>query len=639
MRHGPGAVPYLFDENRMESPPKKFARRVLLIHGFLLVGLIVLVVLMMGEVYQRSRQQAIEQTRARQALLASQTANGIEQYYRSIFDDLDLFRRAAEDETSSTSRPYGLSQRLAARQTPFRFGRLLWRQLQGRASSLVMVDKKNPVPLRFFPDDLPEPGETAERRVADQTHAQREAQLRRMIEPARAWLRNVTEPTIGPFEQLAGLDFNLIAIPTGGDEVLLAVVPAKTIQMKFIDPLNSQSAVGAWLLDEDGQVVSSFVHASLAHDLKEHLGPKQMKAISTEIGDSSSATARIIYDKTTLDHAEIWPSIVNVHPTNVGGKHWRVIVASPLEQTDQTVAAIFGRAVLWAIFVVVSMSAILVSTAIQLIRGRARLRHIEHEILQREIKQARQIQLTWLPPQDHDSKSIQLAAVNQPANQISGDFYNWFDLPDGRKAIVIGDVTGHGMAAAFLMATTQLLLRSTLQRLGDASAALGEVNRQLCSLSHSGQFVTMLLMVVDLEGKEIEIVSAGHYAPLVHGNGSLEVLAVEPHYVLGIEPEEQYKSQYFSLENVRHLLLYTDGVLDAEDQSGKHFGMDNLRGAVGTDSPRRTIDAILARVNQFAAGTELADDLTLLAVKLYPTVSLPDHEHRRAVDAVGLHIV
>ena len=353
-----------------------------------------------------------------------------------------------------------------------------------------------------------------------------------MIEPARAWLRNVTEPTIGPFEQIAGVDFNLIAIPTDGDAVLLAVVPAKTIQLKFIDPLNSQSAVGAWLLDEDGQVVSSFVHPSLARDMKDHLGPQQMRAISTEIGNSSTATARIIYDKTTLGHADFWPSIVNVHPTNVGGKNWRVVVASPLEQTDETVAAIFGRAVLWAIFVVVSMSAILVSTAIQLIRGRARLRQIEHEVLQREIKQARQIQLTCMFA---DALIIiqnifsSASGTNQPANQISGDFYNWFDLPDGQ--------TGnrhwrcyrkHGMAAAFLVATTQLLLRQhALQRLeSDVSAAMGEVNRQLCSLSHSGQFVTMLLMVMDLRGKEIEncqqrgaLCTAGSWKWIVGGFG------------------------------------------------------------------------------------------------------------------------
>ena len=161
-------MPYLFDENRMESPPKKFARRILLIHGFLLVGLIVLVVLMMGEVYHRSRQQAIEQTRARQALLASQTANGIEQYYRSIFDDLDLFRRAAEDETSSTSRPYGLAQRFCRRgRRHFDLVDCSGGNFSGRASSLmVIVDRKNPAPLRFFPDDLPGAGETPARALA-----------------------------------------------------------------------------------------------------------------------------------------------------------------------------------------------------------------------------------------------------------------------------------------------------------------------------------------------------------------------------------------------------------------------------------------------------------------------------------------
>lgn len=581
--------------------------------------MVVLVILTMVEVYHRSRTQAIEQTRARQALLASQTANGIEQYYRSIFDDLDLFTRAEEDESQSTSRPIGFAQRFAARTTPFRFGRLLWRQLQGRASYLLVVDRKNPVPTRFLPDELSDPAEPAtRRRIDEKLHAQREAQLKRMIAPAKSWLANVSAPTIGPFEQSDGVDFNLIAIPVGGDSILLAVVPAKVIQLRFIDPLNSQTAVGAWLLDDDGQVVSSFIQSSLDHDLKEHLGPRQMRAISAEIGASEKPTAQIIYNKTTLTGTEIWPAIINVHPASVGGKHWQVIVASPLEQTDQTVAAIFGRAILWAIFVVVSMSAILVSTAIQLIRGRMRLQQVEHKILQREIKQARQIQLAWLPAADHPSESINIAAVNQPANQISGDFYNWFDLPDGRTAIVIGDVTGHGMAAAFLMATTQLLLRTTLQRLGDASGAMTEVNRQLCSLSHSGQFVTMLLLVVDLAGGELEIISAGHYPPLVATGDSFTNISVEPHYVLGIEPDEKYIPTRIPLTHTTRLLLYTDGVLDAPNAAGEHFGLGNLREAATVDSPRHTIDAMIATINQFSAGQELADDLTMVAVELQP---------------------
>ncbi|HEY1685585.1 MAG TPA: PP2C family protein-serine/threonine phosphatase [Tepidisphaeraceae bacterium] len=623
----------------MHRTPKKFARKILLIHGLLLAGLIVLVGLMMAEVYHRSRQQAIDQTRARQALLASETASGIEQYYRSIFDDLDLFRRANEDETQSTSRPIATSDRFAQRAGPFRFGRLLWRQLDGRTSYLLVVNKNNPEPTRFLPDEISLPGQSLmQRKLDQQSHEARQATLRKMIEPAKGWLRNVTRPTIGPFEQLGGIDFNLIAVPVGGNDVLLAVVPAKTIQLKFIDPLNSQSAVGAWVLDEDGQVVSSFVQSSLEHDIKEHFGPQQMKVISAQIPPTGESTARIINARTNMDGVQIWPSIINIHPAIVGEKHWRVIVASPIAQTDRDVAVVFGRAMLWAIFVVISMSAILISTAIQLIRGRAKLRQIEHEILQREVKQARQIQLAWLPSRDHEADGIRLAAINQPANQISGDFYNWFDLPDGRMAVVIGDVTGHGMAAAFLMATTQLLIRTTLQRLGHAAEAMAEVNRQLCSVSHSGQFVTMLLIIVDQAGNEIEMIGAGHYMPLVGTNGQFKVIQAEPHFALGIDCEERYIPLRISLKEKTQLLLYTDGVLDAQNTSEEHFGVNNLLASAKSDAPRGMIDAIVVRVNQFITGRELIDDLTLLAVEI-DTVSNANRKLRGAPGAIGIPVL
>src|SRR6201999_795865 len=131
-----------------------------------------------------------------------------------------------------------------------------------------------------------------------------------------------------------------------------------------------------------------------------------------------------------------------------------------------------------------------------------------------ELAEARQIQLAWLPePTGSDCDSLDVAAVNLPASHISGDFYNWFALPDGRTAIVIGDVTGHGMAAAFLMATTQLLVRGVMTRVGDPGACLEEVNRQLCTQVFNGQFVTMVLMVIDSEQQYIDIANAGHPAP------------------------------------------------------------------------------------------------------------------------------
>ena len=102
------------------------------------------------------------------------------------------------------------------------------------------------------------------------------------------------------------------------------------------------------------------------------------------------------------------------------------------------------------------------------------------------------------------SRSVDLAAANFPANHISGDFYNWFELPDGRVAVVIGDVTGHGMSAAFLMATTQLLVRTTMQRVTDPAACLEEVNRQLCTLVFNEQFVTLQILVLDPDGGPVE---------------------------------------------------------------------------------------------------------------------------------------
>src|SRR5205814_3971727 len=149
--------------------------------------------------------------------------------------------------------------------------------------------------------------------------------------------------------------------------------------------------------------------------------------------------------------------------------------------------------------------------------------------------QAREIQLNWLPEQPCSMQLLDLAAINTPASHVSGDFYNWFELPDGRVVVTIGDVTGHGMAAAFLMATPQLLVRTTMPRLNDPGLCLEEVNRQLCTMVFSGQFVTMLLLVLDLEHNQIEVATAGHPPPLVGEGEAFRELRVDPQLVLGIE--------------------------------------------------------------------------------------------------------
>jgi len=257
-----------------------------------------------------------------------------------------------------------------------------------------------------------------------------------------------------------------------------------------------------------------------------------------------------------------------------------------------------------------------------------------HQLLEKELKQARDIQLAWLPQKRKRSDVLDIATVNHPASRISGDFYNWFDLPEGRTAVVIGDVTGHGMSAAFLMATTQLLVRNTLPLVGDAGRCLEEINRQLCTQAFNGQFVTLQIIIFDPRNERVEVATGGHPPPLVGDGETFRPLPLEPNLVLGVEKESTYAAEVFDLAPLSTLLLYTDGVLDAESKAGERFTLDRLRQSLrgSFDSAQAMVDAVLGAVDEFTAGSPLGDDLTLVAIQLQPPpVAPPAREIRRPV--------
>ena len=170
---------------------------------------------------------------------------------------------------------------------------------------------------------------------------------------------------------------------------------------------------------------------------------------------------------------------------------------------------------------------------------------------------ARQIQQAWLPSKLPSGLWLDVAAVNYPAQHISGDFYNWFDLSDGRVAVAIGDVTGHGMSAAFLMATTQLLVRTTMVRVDHPGKCLEEVNRQLCTQGFNGQFVTMQLLVLNPGHQTVELATAGHPAPLIVDSEGVvgPTLPIEPQLVLGVDRDATYPVERITLPPGATLVL------------------------------------------------------------------------------------
>jgi serine phosphatase RsbU (regulator of sigma subunit) len=296
------------------------------------------------------------------------------------------------------------------------------------------------------------------------------------------------------------------------------------------------------------------------------------------------------------------------------------------------IAEVTRTAVLWAAAVIAIMTAILVSSSVQLIRGRSRLERMRAEVVESELKAARQIQLNWLPDdgvRHVADREVDVAADNLPASHISGDFYNYFELPgvDGRGtrlALVIGDVTGHGMAAAFLMSTAQLLAEAALRRDPDPGTALTRVNAQLARQAHGGQFVTLLLAVLDADENELCLASAGHAGPLLHRDGRWQEAQVDGDLVAGVMEQVEYETTRVSLDDVGAMLFYTDGAVEAQNLAGDRFNLalfcERLNEELPTGPPdaQTIIRRGLSIVRDFTGGAEFDDDVTLLGVYLEP---------------------
>jgi serine phosphatase RsbU (regulator of sigma subunit) len=644
----------------MEEAARQFARRILAIHVAVLLLVVSLVYAASREVYQSTRQQATEQAKNRQALLAAQTARGIESFYQSIFDDLDLLRQAdSEYDDEAADKPDPAPPPPTTRKGPgagppgprfnaklswkdilpfdptnltgnstFRslFASLLWRQLQGRVALLFSVDRRG---LERMERVRPEERAAAMDRFGVVTPLSppnsSHIHARQIVRASQDWLMGVERPTISSYEQFdaAGgqkVGVNLICVPMTqrNPRVLVAAVDVREPRSKFIDTVNNDSdSTIAVLIDDAGTIMATATREQVGQRVMDIL-EDQFKPLARQYLGTGRRGIEIIDRPHVMAGHKYPPGLFTIEPVNIAGKKWTLMMVSPLAEVDAVVSRIFQRALFWAIFVICSMTAILVSTSIQLIRSRARMERLRNDVLTRELTQAREIQLAWLPQQKIAVPSIDIAAINQPASHISGDFYNWFELPDGRTVVTIGDVTGHGMGAAFLMATTQLLVHSTMLRLRDPGKTLEEVNEQLTRQVFSGQFVTMLVCVLDVDEGSLEVATAGHQAPILGQGGRFDPLPIEYNLVLGVEKDVTYKTERYDLPATASLVLFTDGVTDAKAVDGQRFELSRLIQTVQAgraESAQQLIDSIVGRINQFRQTRELPDDLTLVCIQ------------------------
>ncbi|MDB5172475.1 MAG: putative phosphoserine phosphatase RsbU like protein, partial [Phycisphaerales bacterium] len=617
----------------MEQSLKRFVRRILLLHLLLLALLLAVVVSASRHVYNSARTQALGQAEERQNLLAGQTAEGIEGFYQSILGDLNLLKPGDDEGADLPDVPGPFNPAASADPRPLQGFAILNRgatqflsnQLQGRAHLFVLDERLRPHALIVDEDPPGSPVSQRPRIAKVQRNALNNPPTpfeNAIVAKFSEWLKQVREPSISPFQviedpsgqhaiKLVCVPLTTAPRPNGQPQrsaILVAAVSARPMEQRFLADLGKHGVTGAFLVDDSMTVMAASNH-NLLNTRIDATGEPQFK-------DALTAFQRLRFEGTRpLDKPfhigpQLFdPAIVSVHPVDVLGKRWFVLVASPLAGVDSVVRGLSQKAVFWAAFVAFSMTAILVSTAAQLIRSRMRMERVRHGLLQQELREARKIQLAWLPQKTKTTAgaAIDIASLNRPANHISGDFYNFFALPDGRTAVAIGDVTGHGISAAFLMATTQLLVRVTLPGLCDPGRCLEEVNRQLCSQAFNGQFVTMQLLIIDPRTGDVEIANAGHPAPLVSDTDGFQPLKIEPQLVLGVDSAVSYPTEHFRLRNGSTVLLYTDGVLEAENRTGGRLHTEGLRRALAGshDNAESVLQKAISAVNTFRQGRDL----------------------------------
>lgn len=234
-----------------------------------------------------------------------------------------------------------------------------------------------------------------------------------------------------------------------------------------------------------------------------------------------------------------------------------------------------------------------------------------------ELDAARDIQMAMLPSRSRLASwpGLSIAALLEPMRAVGGDFFNVLPVDERSLMFFIGDVSDKGVPAALFMARTMTLLEPGA-RLGESpEQTLRRVGVALARDNHSGMFVTVLIGRIDLDSGLLSLASAGHDPPLLRSReGGVEAVQMQTGPALGFEETADYPQVQLRLRAGEGLLMFTDGLSEAEDAQGRAFGESRIAetlAAVRSLDPQACVDALTSSVQQFRQGSP-ADDLTLL---------------------------
>jgi serine phosphatase RsbU (regulator of sigma subunit) len=245
-------------------------------------------------------------------------------------------------------------------------------------------------------------------------------------------------------------------------------------------------------------------------------------------------------------------------------------------------------------------------------------RALRQKEMEQDLELANEVQRAFLPQSRPQIEGYQFYDFYRPANHVGGDYYDYVELPDGRTAIVVADVVGHGIAAAMMMAKVAAEAKYCLASEMDSAVAITRLNDNISAMQID-RFTTVILTVLDPRKHQVTIVNAGHMAPIWRkARGQMEDpgnnLSGLP---VGILPGLSYNKKTIQLEPGDVLALYTDGINEAMDPSGQQYTIEKLRGQLekaGEDitvTGNMIIDDVLTHVGP----RPQTDDMCLVIIR------------------------
>ena len=236
-------------------------------------------------------------------------------------------------------------------------------------------------------------------------------------------------------------------------------------------------------------------------------------------------------------------------------------------------------------------------------------------VVRDELEVARELQREILPRQAPDVPGYEFAFSYRTANTIGGDYYDFLPLEDGRLVVVMGDASGHGIAAGLLMAIANSALKLGFDVDPDPTAAAGLVNRALCRTGGRRSFMTLFCGVLEPDSGHLRFVCAGHPFPFLRraGGGATELgTGALP---LGIRMEHELELHETVVAPGDTLLLYTDGVVETLDRAGESFGFERLQKALAPGGSSEVIhERVLRELDLFRGDEPVYDDCSLVVI-------------------------